>query len=322
VADEPGIDRDALDIFERSVRGVLGQPDVDVAAALEQVGWREFVAVDAASVVPLLFGVLGELVLDSRALDDVAFDALGPVGAARRDAGHVFVHSRRVGGAAAVRGSDLVVAGLVLGGRVDAPAAVTLDAQVVTVPANRLAWSPVGGIDPSLGAVLVRGTLPLPELEIDEAVDAAPSVAHACRRALAHELLGAVDAMLAMATEYAKVRTQFGQPIGAFQAVKHRLADVFVARQAAAAVVDESWRSDPECTTLAAKALAAHAGALASENCLQVFGAIGFTLEHDLHRFIRRVRVLDRLYGAEAELRAELGRVLKARGRVPRPGAA
>ncbi len=118
------------------------------------------------------------------------------------------------------------------------------------------------------------------------------------------------------------MRRQFGQPIGAFQAVKHRLADVYVARQAAAAVVEESWRSDPECTTVAAKALAAHAGALASEHCLQVLGAIGFTLEHDLHRFVRRVRVLDRLYGAQHALRLELGRLLQARGRMPRPGSA
>ena len=50
--------------------------------------------------------------------------------------------------------------------------------------------------------------------------------------------------------------------------------------------------------------------------------AIGFTLEHDLHRCVRRVRVLDRLYGAERGLRTELGRLLQARGRVPRPGAA
>ena len=148
----------------------------------------------------------------------------------------------------------------------------------------------------------------------------ARGVAPACRRALAHELLGATDAMLALATDYAKVREQFGQPIGAFQAVKHRLADVYVARQAAAAVIDESWRSDPECTTLAAKALAATAGASASEHCLQVLGAIGFTLEHDLHRFVRRVRVLDRLYGSERELRTALGRLLQTRGRVPRPG--
>ena len=51
-----------------------------------------------------------------------------------------------------------------------------------------------------------------------------------------------------------------------------------------------------------------------------MLGAIGFTLEHDLHRFVRRIRVLDRLYGTERETRTALGRVLLARGSVPRPG--
>ena len=185
----------------------------------------------------------------------------------------------------------------------------------------RLEFVPIDGIDPALGLVRVRGSVPMDEAPA--VTDAAPSaVSQACRRTLAHELLGATDAMLTMATDYAKVRQQFGQPIGGFQAVKHRLADVYVARQAAAAVVEESWRSDPECTTVAAKALAAHTGALASENCLQVLGAIGFTLEHDLHRFLRRVKVLDRLHGSERALRTELGQLLRARGRVPRPGAA
>ena len=72
---------------------------------------------------------------------------------------------------------------------------------------------------------------------------------------------------------------------------------------------------------VAAKALAGRPFRLAaSEHCLQVLGAIGFTLEHDLHRFILRGPVLDRLYGSERELRVELGRALVDRGRVPRPG--
>ena len=49
-------------------------------------------------------------------------------------------------------------------------------------------------------------------------------------------------------------------------------------------------------------------------------GAIGFTLEHDLHRFILRGTVLDVLYGSARELRVELGQALTERGRVPRPG--
>jgi hypothetical protein len=321
VVETASIDRDTLAIFERTVRGVLGQPGVDARHALDDIGWRDFLAADAASVVPLVFGIVGERLLGTTALDDVAFDALGPIGEELRAAGYAFAHPRRAAGAASVVSAVLAVDGLVLGGRLDVPVAIVVGTRVMSVPAGALQLAAIGGIDPSYGLVRARGSVPVADLVVHEVADGS-SVAPACRRALAHELLGVTDAMLATATEYAKVRHQFGQPIGAFQAVKHRLADVYVARQAAAAVVEESWRSDPGCTTVAAKALAAHAAALASEHCLQVLGAIGFTLEHDLHRFVRRVRVLDRLYGSEPELRTELGRLLQARGRVPRPGSA
>jgi alkylation response protein AidB-like acyl-CoA dehydrogenase len=327
VVEATTIDRETLDIFARTARGVLGRVDVDAGAALEEIGWRDFLAADAASVVPLVFGILGEGVIASSALDDVAFDVLGPRGEELRASGHGFAHPRGQRAAGSLTGTALVVDAVVFGAGRDAPVALVATAadaeRLVTVEAGSpgLDVTPLEGIDPALGLARVRGSVATAEVtEHDEA--GASAVRPACRRALAHELLGATDAMLAMATEYAKVRRQFGQPIGAFQAVKHRLADVYVARQAAAAVVEESWRSDPACTTVAAKALAAHAGALASENCLQVLGAIGFTLEHDLHRYVRRVRVLDRLYGSQRDLRTELGRLLQARGRVPRPGAA
>jgi hypothetical protein len=290
---------------------------------LEELGWREFLAADAAAVVPAMFELFGELLLPSTALDDVAFDALGAANDELRATGHVFAHPRGARDAGTYSEGVLTVDAVVLGGRRDVPIALVIasasGARVATVDPSTVEFVETAGIDPSLRLVRVRGTVPVTDVVVHDELSAA-AVGQACRRALAHELLGVTAAMLAMATDYAKVRTQFGQPIGAFQAVKHRLADVFVAQQAAASVVVESWNSEPECTTVAAKALAARACALASENCLQVLGAIGFTLEHDLHRFVRRGRVLDRLHGSEAVLRRELGQLLRARGRVPRPG--
>jgi len=106
-----------------------------------------------------------------------------------------------------------------------------------------------------------------------------------------------------------------------FQAVKFRLADVLVAIQAAEVVLEEAWADDADVATTAAKCLAGRAFRLAAENCLQVLGAIGFTWEHDLHRFIRRGLVLDVLYGSTEELRRELGTALIGRGTTPRLGA-
>ncbi len=219
--------------------------------------------------------------------------------------------------------AGLTVDAVVLGGRRDVAIALVAKGPtgptVVSVDPSNVDFAATAGIDPSLGLVRVRGTVAMTDVVRHEGASATV-VEQACRRALAHELLGVTAAMLAMANDYAKVRTQFGQPIGTFQAVKHRLADVYVAQQAAVSVVGECWRSEPEYTTVAAKALAARACALASENCLQVLGAIGFSLEHDLHRFVRRGRVLDRLHGSEVALRRELGLLLQARGSVPRPG--
>jgi alkylation response protein AidB-like acyl-CoA dehydrogenase len=126
--------------------------------------------------------------------------------------------------------------------------------------------------------------------------------------------------MLALTADYAGLRQQYGHPIGTFQAVKHRLADVLVALRAAEVVADESWDSEPTFMATAAKCLAGRGYHVAAENCLQVMGAIGFTWEHDLHRFIRRGMVLDALLGTWRDLRVELGRALIAAGRVPRPG--
>jgi hypothetical protein len=320
-------DRETLDIFERTLRGVLGDPGTDdVARALDEIGWRDFLGVDARSVVPLVFRLFGELLIPSSALDDVAFEALhaGADGWMAEADGGAFGHPRHGIAAATRTDAGLAVDAVVLGARRDLPvtsvAAVDGALHVVTIPVDALERVAVGGLDPSMGLVRVRGIVPSAAVAVRR--DLAPdAVAVACRRALAYELLAASTAMLTNAADYAKVRTQFGQPIGAFQAVKHRLADVYVGVRAAAVVTDESWESEPELMTRAAKCLAARAFALASENCLQVLGAIGFTLEHDLHRFIRRGKVLDRLYGSERELRLELGTTLRERRRMPRPSA-
>ena len=192
--------------------------------------------------------------------------------------------------------------------------------ELVLVRESDVQRVPVGGMDPTIGLVRVTGTVAAGAFEARDAV-AADAAEPACRRALAYELVGLGSAMLDLTTEYAGARTQFGQPIGAFQAVKHRLADVLVALRAAEAAADESGNDDAGFAAAAAKCLAGRAFRLAAENCLQVMGAIGFTMEHELHHFIVRGTVLDVLYGSARELRVELGHTLLERGRVPRPSA-
>jgi alkylation response protein AidB-like acyl-CoA dehydrogenase len=113
---------------------------------------------------------------------------------------------------------------------------------------------------------------------------------------LAAEMVGAADAALAMAVEYAKVRRQFGSPIGRFQGVKHRCAELLVDIESARSLVYYgAWavEHDPaQAASYAAMAKAAASEALdaAGEECIQIHGAIGYTWECHAHLFYKRGR--------------------------------
>jgi hypothetical protein len=320
------LDQETLDLFARTVRSVFDGSDDDRTAALEDVGWRDILTTDARAVVPLVFRLQGEYRVRSAMLDDVALEAMEPgspewfdeLGAAS------YVHPKpRNAVAARVDGDDLVIDGIALrdarDGRIATLARDADRLRLATAPASAVERTDIHGMDPTLGLVRVTGRVAGGTFELSD-VTGGDAAEPACRRAVAYELIGLGQAMLDMTAEYAGAREQFGQPIGAFQAVKHRLADVLVALRAAGVAADESWNGDTVFAAAAAKCLAGRAFRLAAENCLQVMGAIGFTLEHDLHRFILRGTVLDVVYGSARELRVELGRALVDRGRVPRPG--
>lgn len=112
----------------------------------------------------------------------------------------------------------------------------------------------------------------------------------------AADLLGQAEWLLAATVEYAKTRIQFGKPIGAFQAVSHRLADmavdVEIARglvYGAALAVDES-RADAPALASAAKAWTSEITVKAAESSIQLHGGVGFTWELDVHLYLRRAR--------------------------------
>lgn len=138
------------------------------------------------------------------------------------------------------------------------------------------------------------------------------------RRAVSWWLLGSARAMLTLARQHALDRVQFGKPIAGFQAVRHRLAETLVAIEGAEATLDIPGDESPDLTALLAKAAAGRAALTAAKHCQQVLGGIGFTEEHDLHRHVKRVLVLDGLLGSSRELTRRAGAGLRARGSVPR----
>ena len=168
-------------------------------------------------------------------------------------------------------------------------------------------------MDPGLGLVEVTGDgVPF---TTDRDAGTGRMVARAwplARLAVGHELVGAARAMLALAREHALERIQFGQPIGRFQAVRHRLADTLVAIEAADAALGSAWEERSPQAAAMAKALAGRGARTAARHCQQVLAGIGFTTEHDLHHYVRRVLVLDQLFGAARTLTRDLGRELLA----------
>jgi alkylation response protein AidB-like acyl-CoA dehydrogenase len=121
--------------------------------------------------------------------------------------------------------------------------------------------------------------------------------------ALAAESTGIAQRTLEMAVAYAKDRQQFGRPIGAYQAVSHRCAQMLLETEnARSAVYGAAWAADaePESLHLAAsmaKAYAGDAGWRVPDASIQVHGGIGFTWEHDLHFFLKRGRSNAAIFG-------------------------
>jgi len=140
----------------------------------------------------------------------------------------------------------------------------------------------VGGID--AGAVVIRDTLQ-------------KAAVGKCA-----EMIGGARAVLDMALAYARERVQFGRPIGSFQAVQHHLADMWTdihgsrsLYRRAALCLDRGWAA--ACEVSMAKARTGAACRRVTTLGHQIFGAVGFTREHDMHRYHRQALAGDMMYG-------------------------
>ncbi|MEY2424045.1 MAG: hypothetical protein QOI95_4112 [Acidimicrobiaceae bacterium] len=134
--------------------------------------------------------------------------------------------------------------------------------------------------------------------------------------AIAFELVGTCQTIFDTNLQYAKERQQFGVPIGSFQAVKHKLANMFVAIQRARALCmfaaatineDDERRST---ATSAAKAAAGDCQKLVASDGVQLLGGIGYTWEHDQHFYVKRAKVSDALFGNASHHRQKIADAL------------
>ncbi|MBX3529422.1 MAG: hypothetical protein KF849_02365 [Rhizobiaceae bacterium] len=157
-----------------------------------------------------------------------------------------------------------------------------------------------------------------PDTGLTPGADAAASLFGAADLWIAAELLGIAERSGEMAVAHAGERRQFGQIIGSYQGIKHRIVDDYVLQQNAAAVLQlatRAWdagQADRRMLAHAARFAASEAALSASAFCIQAHGAMGFSWEHPAHLYYKRARRLANLLGSAGESRAALGEAICA----------
>jgi alkylation response protein AidB-like acyl-CoA dehydrogenase len=304
-----------LELFERSLQHATGtHTGAALDAALAELGWQDALSVDAPAAVSRLFALQGAANVTSSGLDHVLAHALGRDGRAV-----VLPPVGRWTAPGTVDGARLDVRGVGTAGLAEHETALVVartgESHVaVEVETTSLPQRPIEGIDPALGLVEVTGEI-VGAQEVGP-VDWQAAVALG-QLALGHELVGASRRMLDLAREHALDRVQFGQPIARFQAVRHRLAETLVAVEAAAAVLEAAWVDQTPESAAMGKASTGRGARVAARHCQQVLAGIGFTTEHALHRYVRRVLVLEQLLGATRSITRELGDDILEHRRLP-----
>jgi alkylation response protein AidB-like acyl-CoA dehydrogenase len=190
------------------------------------------------------------------------------------------------------------------------------------VPADSVECRPISSLDPSRGlATVTLDGVVVPAARV--LGDPGPATAAALRRAaevatvaLALESVGTCQAVFDMTLQYAKEREQFGVPIGSFQAIKHRFADMLILLERARSVgyfaaltiaEDDDRRT---ISTSMAKAAAADAQERMAQQGIQIHGGIGYTWEHPMHLHVRRLKADNALFGGGREHRARVADLL------------
>jgi hypothetical protein len=301
------MERGDLELFERSVRhATASATGAALDAALDELGWSDALAIDPRAAVSVLFEAQGDANAHSSALSVLVGGSRGTVLPALGQwspPGVVEAGRLRVTGVAPAGATPLLVIAR------DADKEVAIE-----VPAAQLTGREVHGIDPWLELSEITGEC---AAGAGEPVTGWTATVALAQLAIGHELVGVSRKMLELAREHALTRVQFGQTISGFQAIRHRLAETLIAIETAAAALDAAWQDQSPDSAAMAKALAGRGARTAARHCQQVLAGIGFTTEHTLHRYIRRVFVLDELFGPARTLTKALGDQLLATRQLP-----
>ncbi|GLZ15971.1 acyl-CoA dehydrogenase [Actinomadura sp. NBRC 104425] len=295
---------------------VSGAATGDLRAAVTGFGWHDMLAESPQMAVYGISTLQGEHLTETTMLDDIVLAAAGIEGPARvvyPDLPHSDPTSRIEGTASPIRG--VLAAGDAE--RLVVPAWHGSEVVIVTAPGAVDSKAPADGLDPDSGWHRVETHLDLSTAEVLEGEPARTcwqALLAAGQRALAYELNALGRRMLTLAVEHVSTREQFGRRIGGFQAVKHALADVRLWQECAELAAEAAWEDESPESAQLAKIMAGRFVRTAAANCQQVLGGMGFTWEHDFHRYLRRALLLEPLLGSAAHLRTALGARVRAQG--------
>ena len=134
-----------------------------------------------------------------------------------------------------------------------------------------------------------------------ETIGTDPGIADTAAILLAAEQVGAASRCLELTVDYTKERVQFGRPIGSFQALKHRMADLYVAVQSARAVVGDAIAEPAASSAALARLAASEAFTTVAGEAIQLHGGIAITWEHDIQLYFKRAHGSAQLLGPPRE---------------------
>ncbi|MGH3641587.1 MAG: acyl-CoA dehydrogenase family protein [Mycobacterium sp.] len=278
---------------------------VAIGPPLKELGWSDIEAEYPVEACELLFRAQGRSLLNSDCLDKVMLAELAPLLDGPAD-GIVLpgLADGYAPGSDEERVDGIVIGPLPSVGRLAVPVSGPGGTvSVGVIDGDRLDGERLDTFDTSAYWSRVSG--PRTGELVDASLEWNRAVAGA-QRALATELVALADEALRIAVEHVTVRVQFGSPIGSFQSPRHLLADASAGLEGTRALLGESWRYGGELSALAAKAAAGRSHRAVSDAALQVCGAIGLTMEHDLHRYVTRGFQIDSLCGSYQQLEALL----------------
>ncbi len=309
---------------------MLAAPGPDEAdQALNDMGWPDLLAAAPDHGAAIAFTALGTTGSAATLLDDVVAHALGiPISPSVCVLFDASLHTNPAAPQPGdprnlIEDNPYVLNGLV-SSRIDRATTVLIavdefpGTEVAAVEAGLLREPGATGIDPDRAYRHLSAQVPADAVTPVEAEGSWEAAMTAARIALAYQLIGGARWMLAEARQHAMDRVQFGRPVASFQAIRHKLAESLVLIEAAESLAAECLRDPDPMKAALAKSLAGKAALTTATHAQQVLAGIGFTAEHRFHLWLKRMLVLDTLFGSARYLSTEIGRDLLIYGTVPR----